>query len=168
MALDVIEFIYLDFVPGKTPEVCHTSQYDIGRKFRIYLLNSGSPYLLNGNESITLRLRKQDTTAITMSITNPGEGNDYIEFLTTQQMTASAGKSTCEIRLQEGNSIVASSNFIMDVEEDPLDYGVTSTSAIQELSQQVEILVQEFVGGGINATDLNIQTRTYTTSNPFE
>lgn len=161
MALNVVETMYLDLVPGKAPEVCHTSQYDIGRKIGIYLLNSGSPYSLNGSESITLRLRKQDTTAITMTIVNPGEGHDYIEFSTTQQMTASAGKSTCEIRLQEGNSTVASANFIMDVEEDPLDYGVTSSSAIYDLSQQVEILVEEYGGGGLNATDLNIQTKAY-------
>lgn len=141
MALNVVQIIYLDMVPGKAPEVCHTSQYDIGRKIGIYLLNSGSPYYLNGNESITLRLRKQDTTAITMSLVNPGEGHDYVEFTTTQQMTASAGKSTCEIRLEEGSAVVGSSNFIMDVEEDPLDYGVTSSSAIQDLEEQVEDII---------------------------
>lgn len=161
MALNVVETMYLDLVPGKAPEVCHASQYDIGRKIGIYLLNSGSPYYLNGAERIKLRLRKQDTTAITMSLVNPGEGHDYIEFTTTQQMTASAGKSTCEIRLEEGNAVVASSNFIMDVEEDPLDYGVTSSSAIEELSQQVEVLVEEFVGGGMDTTILNYRFVNY-------
>lgn len=164
MALNIIEEIYLDFVPGKAPEICHTSQYDIGRKFRVNLLNSGSPYALNGNETITLRLRKQDTTAITMTIANPGSGETAVTFSTTQQMTASAGQSTCEIRLTEGNAVVASSNFIMDVEEDPLDHGVTSSSAIYDLAQQVEVYVQEFAGGGIDATDLSIQTVAYTTS----
>ena len=162
MALNIIEDIYLDFVPGKAPEVCHTSQYDIGRKFRVNLLNSGSPYALNGNESIMLRLRKQDTTAITMIITNPGSGETSVMFSTTQQMTASAGKSTCEIRLTEGNAVVASANFIMDVEEDPLNHGVTSSSAIYDLAQQVEVYVQEFAGGGINATDLGIISVSYT------
>lgn len=161
MALNIIEEIYLDFVPGKAPEICHTSQYDIGRKFRVNLLNAGSPYELNGNESIMLRLRKNDTTAITMILTNPGQGSTSVLFSTTQQMTASAGKSTCEIRLTEGSAVVASSNFIMDVEEDPLDNGVTSSSAIYDLTQQVEVLVEEFTGGGINATDLNIQTKAY-------
>jgi hypothetical protein len=150
MSLNIVETIYLDFVPGKVPVVCHASQYDVGRKYKVYLLNSGSPYSLNGNESITLRLRKHDTTAFTAIITNPGEGADYVEFFTIQQMTASAGKSTCEIRLQEGNTIVASANFIMDVEEDPLDHGVTSSSAIYDLSQQVESLVEEYGGGGMN------------------
>lgn len=161
MALNIIEEIYLDFVPGKAPEICHTSQYDIGRKFKINLLNAGSPYALNGNESIMLRLRKNDTTAITMILTNPGQGSTSVLFSTTQQMTASAGKSTCEIRLTEGNAIVASSNFIMDVEEDPLNHGVTSSSAIYDLTQQVEVLVEEFTGGGMDTTLLDYKIIDY-------
>lgn len=155
-----METIYLNLIPGEAFPVAHASQFDIGRVIRLKLLDGSDVYELTGSETLTLKVKKPDTTVITVELTN--RASDYVDVITTEQMCACPGKSVCEINITNGAVSIGTLNFYMDVEEDPLNNGVTSQSAIHDLETQIEEIVHGLVGGGLNAVNVPINISNYT------
>lgn len=158
-----MEIINLNLIPGEAFPVAHASQFDIGRVIRFKLLDGSDIYELTGTETLTLKVRKPDTTVVTMNLTNTSD--DYVDVITTEQMCACPGKNICEINITNGSVSIGTLNFYMEVEEDPLNNGVTSQSAIHDLETQIEEIIHDLIGGGLNATEVVINTATYTSSN---
>ena len=130
------EQIYIDLIPGKLPPTCHASQYDIGRTIRINLTEGGAPYTLDGTETITVEVRKPDGNFVTASCTAT-LGNTYVDVVTTEQMTACAGMNLCNLKIEKGGSTIGTLNFIMAVEQDPIDGASASESVIENLQAMV-------------------------------
>ena len=129
-----MEVFNLDLRPGRANPVLHCSQFDEGRAFRAMLFDGAAVYTLDGTETITLIEKKLDGNEVTIAVTNTSD--NYVDFATTQQMTALAGSQLCEIRIEKGGNLIGSLNFVLACEESP-DTGIASDSAIHNLEQQI-------------------------------
>lgn len=134
-----MESFNLNIIPGKDRPVCHASQYDIGRTIRVNLFEGVNVFTLDGTEVISISVRKPDGNVVTESVTNTSD--NYVEFVTTEQMTACHGSNLCELKLEKGADVIGTMNFILEVEQDPLEGGVQSASEIDNLQTQVAGMV---------------------------
>ena len=141
-----MQIINVDLIPGKVMPILHASQFDIGRALGVKLYNGGAVYNLAGTEVVSVSVRKPDGNIVTETLTNSG-GNE-LEIITTEQMTACAGASLCEIKIEDSGDVIGSANFVLEVEEDPLDGGIASQSEINNLATQVADLVSEQYDSG--------------------
>ena len=157
-----MESININLIPGEAFPVCHASQFDKGRQIRLNLFDGASIFTLSGTETLVLDVKKPDTCIVTVEVTNTSSA--YVIFSTTEQMCACPGDNICELKIINGATEIGTLNFIMQVEEDPLNNGCTSQSAIHDLQTQVEEIVHGLVGGGLNATEVVINTAAYTSS----
>ena len=135
-----MEQIRLDLIPNGAMPVCHASQYDDGRVFRINLTENGQAYKLS-DETMVLDVRKGDGCAVTAAVAVVS-GKTYVDVATTEQMCAVAGINVAELRITKDNAIIGTLNFILLVEPDPLDEGIASSSEIHDLQTQVNADVQ--------------------------
>lgn len=136
-----MEQIRLDIIPKGLMPVCHASQYDKGRVIRFNLMDGLQPYTLEGTETLEVDVRKTDMNIVTADVTNTS--STYVEIVTTEQMTACEGDNLGELKITKGDVVVASINFILRVEEDPLKDGIESETEIANLSHQISDLVSE-------------------------
>lgn len=136
-----MQIINVDLIPGKVMPILHASQFDIGRSLGVKLYNGGAVYDLTGAEVVSVSVRKPDGNIVTEALTNAG--GSLLEIITTEQMTACAGASLCEIKIEDSGDVIGSANFVLEVEEDPLDGGIASQSEINNLATQVADLVSE-------------------------
>lgn len=134
-----MESFNLNIIPGKDRPVCHASQYDIGRTIRVNLFEGFNVFTLDGTEVISISVRKPDGNVVTESVTNTSDS--YVEFVTTEQMTACHGSNLCELKLEKGADVIGTMNFILEVEQDPLEGGVQSASEIDNLQTQIAGMV---------------------------
>ena len=130
-----METIRVDLIPGKVAPVCYASQFDAGRQIKIELLSNGQPHTLAGTETVTLNERKMDGCIVTAELQN--NGGTFVILETTEQMTAVAGACLCELQIEEGDVKIGTANFLMFIEDSPLNNGVTSDSQIHNLQTQV-------------------------------
>ena len=136
-----MEAIKVNLIPNGIPQMCHASQYDVGRQIRLDLFDGFTPYVIQSGDTFTLNVRKPDNHVVTETITGT-EGNTHLVIETTEQMTAVTGKNLCEIRVENDGDNIGSLNFIMQVEKDVIADGIPSESVIEDLSA----LVAEAVG----------------------
>jgi len=157
-----MEQINLNLIPGRAFPVCHVSQYDVGRTIRCNLFEGDQVFALATGDTAEVHVKKPDTTVVTASLTVV-DAQTYLDIVTTQQMDAVAGSNLCEIKIVRGGKTLGTLNFIMEVEEDPLNNGVESKSAIHDLTNQVESImdavitkrVNEISGNTNNLFDIN-------------
>ena len=135
-----MEQIRLDLIPDGSRPVCHASQYDDGRVIRINLTENGADYTLS-NETVELHVRKGDGTAVTCAVAIES-GKKYVDIVTTTQMCAVYGSNLAELQITKNGVIIGTLNFILEVERDPLDSGISSSSQIHDLQAQVDACVQ--------------------------
>lgn len=140
-----METINLDIIPGRTPPVCHASQFDDGRVIRFNLFEGGTAFTLDGSELLTFAVRKPDENVVTVSVTNTSDS--YVDVVTTEQMCAVAGASLCELTIEKGAATIGTMNVIMAVEKDPLDGGLPSASEINDLASQIAALLADLYDG---------------------
>ena len=134
-----MQIINVDLVPGKVMPILHASQFDKGRSLGVKLYNGGAVFELSGAETLTAAVRKPDGNIVTETLTNAG--GSLVEIITTEQMTACAGCSLCEIKIENAGDVIGTANFVLDVEEDPTNGGIESESEIDNLATQVAGLV---------------------------
>lgn len=136
-----MEQFNLNTIPGKVAPVCNSSQYDTGRKIRVYLFEGSQVYTLDGTEVLSVSVRKPDGHIVTEGVTNTGA--EYVEIVTTEQMTACAGDNLCELKIEKGGDVIGTLNFILRVELDPLAGGDPSESFVYNLQTQIAAAVSD-------------------------
>lgn len=136
-----MESFNLNIIPGKDRPVCHASQYDIGRTIRVNLFEGFNVFTLDGTEVISISVRKPDGNVVTASVTNTSDS--FVEIVTTEQMTACHGANLCELKIEKGADVIGTMNFILEVEQDPLEGGIASQSEIDNLATQVAAIVAD-------------------------
>jgi hypothetical protein len=136
-----MEQIKLDIIPKGITPICHASQYDKGRVIRLNLMDGLQGYQLT-DETVQVNVRKPDNNIVTAAVEYEA-GKTYVDIVTTEQMTACEGDSNCEIQITKGEVRIASLNFTLRVEVDPLKDGIESETEIHNLEQQVADLVSE-------------------------
>lgn len=137
-----MEVFNLNIRPGKAAPVIHCSQFDKGRQFRANLFDGTEVYTLTGAETLSIIEKKEDGNMVTVGVVNTSDS--YVEFFTTEQMTALAGPQMCELRIVEGDDLIGTANFLLDCEESP-DTGIESDSAIHNLETQIAEIDAEIV-----------------------
>ena len=137
-----MEVFNLNIRPGKTCPVIHCSQFDKGRTFRANLYDGSEVFTLTAAETLSVIEKKSDGNMVTIGVTNTSDS--YVEFATTEQMTALAGPQICELRIVEGDTLIGSANFILDCEESP-DTGIESESEIHNLETQIQDINEQIV-----------------------
>ena len=130
-----MERIKLNLIPSGVAPVVHVSQYDDGRTFAIDLFEGDNAYTLDGTEVLTVNVRKPDGHLVTESITNTSDS--YVTVDTTEQMTACHGTNLANLKIEKGSITIASLNFLMNVERDPLENGDPSESFVDNLNTQI-------------------------------
>ncbi len=137
-----MEVFNLNIRPGKTCPVIHCSQFDKGRAFRANLYDGSKVFTLTAAETLSVIEKKSDGNMVTIGVTNTSDS--YVEFATTEQMTALAGPQICELRIVEGDTLIGSANFILDCKESP-DTGIESESEIHNLETQIQDINEQIV-----------------------
>ena len=147
--------VNLNVVPVGVRPVVHCSQYDNNLqaiKFTLYKNNvafpipSGAAVLINGY--------KPDNTGFSYAAT--AISGNTATFTVTQQMTAVAGEVLCELRVRTSNQIIGTLNFILKVEEAPLqDDTILSETEIPLIEQAVDIAANlaEYIQQTLDARD---------------
>lgn len=113
-----MEVVKLDLIPGlqkRIPE-CHASQYDIGRVIRFELMENGDPYILSGDENVTLTMSTPDGRPIIADTTT---SEDHVDIVTTSDMTQSYGNAFCKLQITKGEEHIKTSAFLMIIERKP-------------------------------------------------
>ena len=130
-----MERIKLNLIPSGVAPVVHVSQYDEGREFACDLFEGANVYTLDGTETLTVQVRKPDGHLVTESVTNTSDS--YIVVTTTEQMCAVHGTNLANLKIEKGSVEIASLNFLMEVERDPLENGDPSESFVDNLNTQI-------------------------------
>ena len=145
-----MEQITLDLIPSGVMQILHASQYDINRSYHVDITEGGTPYKLDGTETLTINERKGDNCICTLDVTNTFADKTYIEFSSTEQMCAVWGSNLCELRIIKGGVDLGTLNFILEVEPSPIEGGIQSESEINNLNRQIDERVDEDVEGRLD------------------
>jgi hypothetical protein len=143
-----LERIVLNIIPEGEMPVFHCSQYENGRPVIIDLVSSDDDaFLVPEGATVELHCRKVDDNIVTLE---PNEvDNNTVTFVSTEQLTACPGDNLCEVVLYADTDpvqTIATLNFILHVEPDPLEGGLTSETQIYNLTQQIEEITQQVIG----------------------
>ena len=131
---------FLDMIPGEsTPPVVHVSQFDVNsRTLTFNLMKGGVAFVPDAGMSVTLDGMKPDNHVFSYPMTVNGSSVS-IDVLT--QMTVVSGHVRCEVSVSNQNGKIGSANFILAVEESPIDSGSISESDIpifEDLKNQAQ------------------------------
>ena len=105
--------INLSIIPGGINPIVNVSQYDKGQTFEFLLFEGSVPFVIPVGSSITIQGTKKDGTGFQYACTYLG---NVVTAEETQQMTVFAGDVVTEIRVTNGDDMIASANFIIRVE----------------------------------------------------
>lgn len=114
-----MERITLNMVPTGVLEICHASQYDIGREIRFDLINGTDDFVLSGEEDITIFIRDFDGNLIESSA--PNTSSNYVVWTSSEGELDVSGPAICELRVTKDDDVLGSANFIMEIEADAYD-----------------------------------------------
>lgn len=141
--------IVVDIIPGaKDAPVINASQFDNGRQFEIELLNGGEAFTPSEGMTFELHVKKRDGTIIVDSPIN--RTDNILTFETSEQMTACHGKNLCEVTISDDDLLIGTANFILEVEKDPIEGGITSESDIDNLNRQIAAAADVIVPDVVN------------------
>ena len=131
MALTNITTFYLEAAPGGSAPVINASQGDIGRQFQANLYWNGETWTPGSGVTCKLRGHKPDNTVFEYTATISGS---TVTFSTTEQMTIIDGAVDCELVFTQNSNVIASANFVLQVEESPYDPNNLSESDVEGLT----------------------------------
>lgn len=109
----------VDLQPGlNAPAVFNCSQSDKGTTIMLGLMNGGNDYTVPSGVTITIRGSRSNGAVFTpVSATSSGS---TVSFTLTEEMTDTAGPTLCEAVLEQGNNVLGTANFIINVEGSPM------------------------------------------------
>lgn len=126
----------LNLIPDKVPVIVNCSQYDaLSRTIEMVIFDGSTVYEIPSGTTATVRGTKQDNTGFEYPCTIDGS---VVSFDIQNQMTIFAGRVPCEVRLADTNGIIGTCNFLLNVEETPLDPDVTISETDLPLLEEAE------------------------------
>lgn len=129
----------LNVIPTGVRPVVHVSQYDNQvQALRFLLYKENAPFTIPASAAVLINGLKPDNTGFSYAAT--ATSGNSATFAVTQQMTAVAGSTECELRVRTASEIIGTLNFTIEVEEAPLhDDSVLSETDIPLIEQAVDI-----------------------------
>lgn len=147
--------VNLNIVPVGVRPVVHCSQYDNNlQAIRFTLYKNNVAFSIPSGAAVLINGYKPDNTGFSYAAT--AISGNTATFTVTQQMTAVAGEVLCELRVRTSNQIIGTLNFILKVEEAPLqDDTILSETEIPLIEQAVDIAANlaEYIQQTLDARD---------------
>lgn len=111
----------VEIPPGiiQVPAVFHVSQYDVGTRLILGLLNNNTNYTIPDGTTAIIRGRRPDNTTFP-EVTCTIDSTSELKFNLTAEMSAIPGPVVCEGVMTSGTNVCATTNFIIDVERSPI------------------------------------------------
>ena len=110
----------LQYAPDGVSPVIHVSQFDSGRQFRFKIYDGSTPYSMPSGTTARIDGIKPDGHGFSYTDKVSISGNTAT-ITTTEQMTVIAGTVKCELRFLNGYDNIGTVNFLMVVEESPIN-----------------------------------------------
>ena len=150
MIMPDIDFqkIELNLIPkkGEQPVVFYASQYETARPFIAVLKWGDSEFAPGVDCYAEIDIRKNDDNIVVITDDVSIDNNEVSVILPVQAVTC-IGKNLGQVKIYAADDqLIAALNFILEVQADPLAGGVTSETAIDNLTQQIEDIAQEVIG----------------------
>ncbi len=140
------ERITVNMVPSGELPVFHASQYETARPFIADLFWGDTEFAPGDDSWAEIDIRKVDGNIIIMSDDVSIEGN-VVSVVLPQQAVTCIGKNIGQIKIYSAeDQLVATLNFILEVQPDPLAGGVDSETAIDNLESPIAAIVHEVIG----------------------
>ncbi len=137
----VTQRIRLDMIPTAINPTVNVSQYDVGLRTLQFELFAGSRRVDVPEEAIVLlNGSKPDGTVFSYACTYSG---NVVTSDVQEQMTVVHGTVECELRIQLGNSTIATTNFNLRVKESPYDSAKPSESELEGIQAIIDAGVEE-------------------------
>ena len=176
----MIQTIDISLIPSENKPVINVSQFDnISRVLRFNVFDDFEmevPHVFDNTETVLLNIRKNDNnivviTGVIVSDIDPETQEvtgQYITFELTEQACACVGSNYGEVSITNGSDeVIGSCNFKLIVERSPLAGGVSSQTAIDNLTTQIEQITEEVVGENYyNKEEVNVLIDTLEDSIP--
>lgn len=119
------QIINLNLIPGGTNPIVNASQYDEGRTFQFLLWDGDLQYTIPNNATVKINGIKPDRHGFSYlpedGAISIDEGRHSVTVTTLQQMTCVYGSTICEIVVAVNDHDIGSANFILEVEEAPVN-----------------------------------------------
>lgn len=116
-----MQTIQLNLTPCGVPPTIYASMYDIGRKFEFEIYEDAASLAIPTNATVVIRGMKPDHHAFVYSTKddtpNVSFSGNVVTVTSTEQMTAEPGRTVCELIIEHENTILATLNFFLDVEQ---------------------------------------------------
>lgn len=138
----------LNMIAGGVPSVVNVSQFDTGNTIEFTLYNNASLYEPPAGTSVRVEGRKLDGNGFSYNATLSGS---KVTVTLTEQMTVISGSVMCELRLSKDSVDIGTANFILAVEESPINENTpisdTEIPAIVELARQEQYTAEAWAKG---------------------
>lgn len=136
--------IVLNLIPkqGDEPVVFYASQYETTRPFIADLMWGDTEFAPGDSCWAEIDIRKNDDNLVVITDDVSIDNNEVSVILPVQAVTC-IGKNLGQVKIYAGDDqLIAALNFILEVQPDPLAGGVTSETAIDNLTTQIEEIAQ--------------------------
>ena len=140
--------IELNLIPkkGDEPVVFYASQYETVRPFIAVLKWGDTEYAPGVDSYAEIDIRKNDDNLVVITDDVSIDNNEVSVVLPVQAVTC-IGKNLGQVKIYSSDDhLIAALNFILEVQADPLAGGVTSETAIDNLTQQIADIVPTVIG----------------------
>ena len=155
----MIQTINISLIPSDNKPVINVSQFDnVSRVLRFNVFDDVEmtvPHVFDNTETVLLNIRKNDNnivviTGVIVSDIDPETQevtDQYLTFELTEQACACVGSNFGELSITSGDDeVIGSCNFKLIVERSPLAGGISSQTAIDNLTTQIEQITEEVIG----------------------
>ena len=140
--------IELNLIPkkGDDPVVFYASQYETARPFIADIMWGDTEFAPGDDCWAEIDIRKNDDNLVVITDDVSIDNNEVSVILPVQAVTC-IGKNLGQVKIYAADDhLVSALNFILEVQADPLAGGVTSETAIDNLTQQIEDIATEVIG----------------------
>lgn len=148
--------IELNLIPkkGDDPVVFYASQYETTRPFIAVLKWGDTEYAPGVDSYAEIDIRKNDDNLVVITDDVSIDNNEVSVILPVQAVTC-IGKNLGQVKIYAADDqLIAALNFILEVQPDPLAGGVTSETAIDNLTTQIDDIISG--EGYVKDTDLDV------------
>ena len=148
----------IDIIPKGINPVVYCSQNDVGRQLKFYMYDGAISYEPPVGGKVFIEGKKPDNNGFSYECTY--DGNEVTVTL-TEQMTVLFGDVLCELRIIKDSLTIGTLNFILRVEESPIngDVPISDTeipaiiSLAEEQAQRAETAAIESKSYAVGGTD---------------
>ena len=150
-----MQTITLNLIPKGDKPIIYASQFDNDRVIRFDLMEGEADYIYSGTETFEVAIRKPDDTLVTLEATKDSEEitvDDvpvtvyFVKCALSDNACACFGEAICELKITDGEALIGTINFVLNVERSPELNGITSSDGVHNLTAQIEAITSQVVG----------------------